>query len=63
MTGEKNQGLIDSISAELRRQNPNCSQTVIDAMTFKQFKDKYEYDKMETIRQKAVKETDVENDK
>jgi len=39
------------------------SQTVIDAKTFKLFKDKYEYDKMEPIRQKAVLQKDVVNDK
>lgn len=63
MPGERHQATIDSISTQLRKEQPNVSQTVIDAKTFKQFKDKCEYDKMEPIRQKAVLQKDVQNDK
>jgi len=42
MTGEGHKSEIDTISTQLRKQHPNVSQTVIDAKTFKEFKDKYE---------------------
>lgn len=63
MTDDTHQGKVTSISTQLRKDQPNASQTVIDAKTFKQFKDRQEYDKMELIRQKAVLHKDVVNDK
>jgi len=40
MTDEQHQATVTSIGIQLRKDYPNVSQTVIDAKTFKQFKDK-----------------------